>query len=149
MKRIEISANYPGVAIQGAGITVTTGSMLVNGTFRLGTNSKLQLTDTGTPLTGVGWLDTTTNTPNTVEYKGCGDIALTDGDVQSTINNLKSKIYFNNLSLTPPSGIGRADVFTGSPPERYYDMAALDQTTGFLYIGTKNKPARIVKIRLS
>ncbi|MFH0938743.1 MAG: hypothetical protein V1899_05625, partial [Planctomycetota bacterium] len=66
MKRIEISASYPGIVIQGAGITVTTGSMLVNGTFRLGTNSKLQLTDTGTPLTGVGLLDTTTNTPNTV-----------------------------------------------------------------------------------
>ncbi|MFH0938979.1 MAG: hypothetical protein V1899_06840, partial [Planctomycetota bacterium] len=50
VKRIEISANYPGVVIQGAGITVTTGSMFIASTFRLGVNSKLQLTDTGTPL---------------------------------------------------------------------------------------------------
>ena len=40
------------------------------GLVRLGVNGKLNLTGDGTPLTGNGLLDTTTNTPNSVEYTG-------------------------------------------------------------------------------
>lgn len=40
------------------------------GIVRLGANGKLDLAGDGTPLTGNGVLDTTTNRPNSIEYSG-------------------------------------------------------------------------------
>ncbi|MBN2465906.1 hypothetical protein JXD38_09840, partial [candidate division WOR-3 bacterium] len=138
--RIEVSSLYSGVVVQAAGVTTMTGSLVVNGTFRLGANGKLLLTDSGEPLFGAGTLDTTTNTPNTVEYKGGDDVALAVGAPVTS---------YQNLTLTPPGGISRSAVFVCNSDEQYADMVAIDQAAGYLYIGSKNSPAKIAKVRLS
>lgn len=138
--RIEIASAYTGIVSQSSGVTVMTGSLVVDGAFRLGANGKLQLTDTDVPLSGSGTLDTSTNTPNTVEYAGGDEIEIASGTPVSA---------YHHLTLTPPGGISRTGVFVGNANEQYYDMAAVDSAGGYLYIGTKNSPAKIVKIRLS
>ncbi len=138
--RIEVASSYSGVVVQAASVTTMTGSLLLDGTFRLGANGKLLLTDSGEPLSGAGTLDTTTNTPNTVEYKGGDDVALAAGAPVAS---------YHNLTLTPPGGLSRSAVFVCNSDEQYADMVAIDQAAGYLYIGSKNSPAKIAKVRLS
>jgi hypothetical protein len=138
--RITVAAAYTGVVVQGSGVTVMAGALALDGTFRMGANGKLQLTETGAPLTGAGTLDTTANTPNTVEYTGGEEVELAAAAPVTA---------YHHLTLTPPGGISRSAVFVGNANEQYFDMAVVDSAAGFLYIGTKNAPAKIVKIRLS
>lgn len=138
--RIQVFSGYTGVVALGSNVAVMAGAVVVDGSLRMGTNSKLQLMDSETPLSGTGTLDTATNSPNTIEYRGGGDVEVASTTPVSS---------YSNLTLTPPGGISRSAVFLGNANEQYFDMAAVDSANGFLYIGSKNAPAKIVKIRLS
>lgn len=137
---IQVGSGYTGLVVLGSNVTVMAGSVVLDGTLRMGANSKLQLMDSETPLSGTGTLDTATNSPNTVEYRGGAEVAVASATPVSS---------YSNLTLTPPGGISRSAVFLGNANEQYFDMAAVDSAAGFLYVGSKNAPAKIVKIRLS
>lgn len=74
-----------GAASVVGGLLETPGSVMrawtlevrVPGTVRVGRNGRLELAGDGSPLTGDGFLDTTTNRPTSVEYTGHATSDLT------------------------------------------------------------------------
>lgn len=106
-------------------------------TVILGTNSKLVLKGNGTPLTGTGTLDTSTNTPNTVEYLGQGTTNITTATPASS---------YNNLTINP-AGFSRQDelVMSAGANNSYGSLPI--SIDGFGYFTTSN--GNIVKVRLS
>ena len=66
-------------------MAVITGTLTIasSTSFVMGANGVLNLTGSGTPLSGAGTLDVTTNTPNTVEYTGADVANITASGVVS------------------------------------------------------------------
>jgi hypothetical protein len=140
---IFIQSGYTGnISISGS--TVVTLSTLTIGRSSskviMGTNSKLILQASGTPLTGSGTLDTTTNTPNTVEYTG---------PATTNITAAAPAAAYNNLTLDPHGFARDAVINLNSGEKSDFNSTVIDTTTGFAYIGTYTSPSTIVKIRLS
>src|SRR5207244_308412 len=133
------------------------------GIVRLSANGKLNLTGDGTPLTGDGLLDTTTNAPNSVEYTG---------HATSDVTTAGPAIAYHALAENP---LGRSDVLPpGDIPAKTNDAlplepasftetssltlkrsepdltsAVIDRANGFAYFGTNTSPGMVVKVHLS
>ncbi|MFH1021960.1 MAG: choice-of-anchor Q domain-containing protein [Planctomycetota bacterium] len=108
------------------------------GVVRMAANGKLALMGSGTPLTGTGTLDTTTNTPNTVEYTGVGAMDIAAAGPATA---------YHHLSVTPP-GFSRSESYSLVLGECLLRGAVIDMANGYAYFGTYTTPAYVVKIDL-
>ncbi len=102
-------------------------------------NSSLTLTGDGTPLTGTGTLDCSTNTPNTIQYTSNADTdIIAAGPVSSYYRLILGKAYDTLVANTTS--------------EANYKCAVID-TSGavhYAYFGVGNSsPGLIVKVDLS
>lgn len=140
------------VNISGSGtkLNTTSGTMTAininissSGEVEMATNGTLKLSGSGTPLTGNGTLDTTTNTPNTIEYTGSGTTSITAVGPATTYSNLSLK----------PKGFSREDMITlDTTGQTGVNGEVLDTANGYAYIPTfdyGSATALIVKVRLS
>jgi len=139
---IDIETAYGGTVTQASGIIVEIGTLSVESStiFLMGTNGVLNITGSGTPLTGAGSIDTSTNTPNTVQYTGTATTDLTAAAPLTA---------YNNLDINTTQGLAEQDSFIGSPVQTQIRSAVFDSVNGFAYFGTFTSPAVIVKLRLS
>jgi filamentous hemagglutinin family protein len=121
--------------------TMTTVLMTINspGIVRMASNGILKISGSGTPLTGNGTLDISTNTPNTIEYTGQG---TTDITLAGPLSG------YHNLQLIPGgyANVGSLIVQLGEDRVR---CAVIDTAGGFAYFGTETTPGIIIKVRLS
>lgn len=131
---------------------------------RLGANGKLNLTGDGSPLSGDGLLDTTTHTPNSVEYTGHATGDLTTASPSKAYHALAQAPGGQRMGHSSPPALPNAvlplapAIFTTTSTltlpraEEYVTSAVIDQTNGFAYFGTSiapYAPGTVVKIRLS
>lgn len=119
---------------------VTVERLIINGTYVMPANGTLKITGSGTPLTGSGSLDTTTNTPNTVEYTGPGTTDITAATPISS---------YYNLSLSPDAFQEVGIISLNSGEGRSYNSSVVDTVRGYLYIGLDQNPGKVVKVDLS
>ncbi|MBI4970590.1 MAG: filamentous hemagglutinin N-terminal domain-containing protein [Candidatus Omnitrophica bacterium] len=115
-------------------VAINTGAMMT-----MGTNSILTLTGFGTPLTGAGSLDTTTNTPNTIQYTGKNVTNITAAGPLSA--------YYNLSLLT--GGMSSDGTITLNSADGLIKCSVIDTAAGFAYFGTTSSPGKIVKVQLS
>src|SRR5262249_36535482 len=93
---IEVRAGYTGTITMSSSVVLSLNTMTIGSTaatVTMGTNSKLIIRGSGTPLTGSGTLNTTANTPNTVEYTGQGTTSVTASAPVSV---------YHHLTIDPP-----------------------------------------------
>ena len=137
---IEIRAGYTKNITLASSVTLALNTLTIGSSSAkviLGTNGKLTLNGNGTPLTGSGTLDTSTNTPNTVEYMGQGTTNITAaGPVASGYSNL----------TVDPAGFSRRDSLTMSSGDKIRGSLS-ESVDGFGYFTTWN--GYIIKVRLS
>jgi|GEM_PF-2470854 len=122
--------------------TTTVTNMVINGTGKvvMATNGILQIMGNGTPLSGSGTLDVTTNTPNTVEYKGNGVTNITAATPVTAYHHLK---------LDPGTATGFNLTSQTDSTENDLTSAVVDPKNGFAYFGTGTSPGVVVKYRMS
>jgi hypothetical protein len=130
------------------------------GTVRLGANGKLDLAGDGTPLTGDGLVDMTTNLPNGIEYTGraTGDLLtagamaassmpdLSDGVMQQQLDRARRDLPTSRADYAP--GFRRHSSLTLARDENYFYSAVIDAAGGFAYFGAWTTPGIVVKIIL-
>lgn len=131
------------------------------GVVRVGEDGKLDIAGDGTPLTGNGLLDTTTNRPTSVEYTGQATSDLTAAGPAADFRRLGyerdpkrrlpvSPSWARRAALPRPSGFGSPpDSLPLRSQESYLGSAVIDPAAGFAYFGTGANPGFVVKVRLS
>jgi adenosine/AMP kinase len=130
------------------------------GVVRMGANGRLDLAGDGTPLTGTGLLDMTTNRPNSVQYTGhatndldtAGPVAalralnVSKNDVQRLVTARATASARKPQSpLFSEAGIS----LTLNTGEDILQSAVIDTANGFAYFGTYTLPGIVVKVNLS
>jgi hypothetical protein len=103
------------------------------GVLRVGLRGKLEIAGNGEPLTGDGWLDTTTNVPNSVECTGEIKVDVTEAAALKAFPDLAQVGLSLSLLQNEDS------VF----------VSLMDSAAGYVYFGTRTEPAYVVKVRLS
>lgn len=166
---IELAPGYAGsvtithpLMVQGAvrvsGGLLTTPSGLIraltmdiraSGVVRLGANGKLELAGDGTPLTGDGRLDTTTNGGNSVEYTGHATNDLTSAGPLSALPALNLPKSQDKIHPASPAGFANAGTITLDQSEDKLFAAVMDAASGYAYFATYTAPSMVVKVRLS
>ena len=127
--------------------TMTVSTMVINtpAIVRMATNGILRLSGSGTPLTGTGTLDTSTNTPNTVEFTSQD---ATDITLSTPISS------FHNLTIDPVfpfNQVGGTLTLNTGVNENNFFASIIDAPNDFAYFvsnGDSNN-STVVKVRLS
>lgn len=134
------------------------------GVVRLGLNGSLSLAGDGTPLTGNGLLDVTTNRPNVVQYTGRSTSSLSAAgpaiqlraarvDKQAVQLRVAVAAAASRPSLAGPQApefSPASSVTFTSTDQSNLAAAVIDPTNHFAYFGTNTSPgAFVVKVDLS
>lgn len=127
---------------------VTTLDIAAEAIVRLGSEGKLELAGNGTPLTGAGKLDTTTNRPNSIEYTGN---STTDLVQARPLNGLDVGVLppLNRPNNAAPDSFFVSGIVPMSYQETLVTSAVIDPDGGYAYFGTNTDPGIVVKVRLS
>jgi hypothetical protein len=147
-----------GASVRGGVLTTPRAAMNVRaleiqapGLVRMGANGKLNLTGDGTPLTGDGVLDVTTNAPNSVEYTGRATSDITSAGPAVTFHQLganpRQDLASRANAPTTSRGFSETGVLTHSEGNIY--TSVIDSGAGYAYFGTSSSSPVIIKVRLS
>lgn len=138
---VTLTSTYNKTLTLGSDIILTLNTLEINSgsAVKMGQNSKITITGSGTPLSGNGSLDTSTNIPNTVEYTGQRTTSITAAAPALAYNNL----------IIDPANFGRNSALTLQSGSNKIYSTVIDSNAGFAYLGTSTNPAKVVKVRLS
>ena len=160
---IEGAASVRGGLLETPRDVMRTGTLDIRapGIVRIGENGRLEIAGDGTPLTGDGLLDTTTNRPTSVEYTGHATTDVTLARPAAGYRQIGIGGNDGDRRHGPPGGesvrakrqplaFGYApETLTLNGGENELTCAVSDEAAGFAYFGTYTNPGIVVKVRLS